>query len=397
LSSPLDLYEVRFWLFTALGIIILNPLVSPAARRWSFALLNISFLGLYLGRKTSLVLGGVIALYVMLRLIQAGRSKSAIAALIGSGTLGAFVFHKLPNLFMVRVPALHHLEYVLVTIGFSYVALRVYEVTRAISEGRHRTPDIAGLTNYLLPFHMLAAGPIQSYDEFVMQPALPQPLTSVDALGGFERIATGLFKKYVLANLIQELFLTDFRSTGWYPLLEAQLTFLWLYLDFSAYSDVAFGVGRLMGVATPENFNRPYAARNIIDFWERWHISLSMFVRRNVFIPTQLQLMRLTDGTRPLLVASMAFTMSFLMCGLWHQISLRWLAWGAFHAAGLVICNIYKQRLLKRLGRKGVNQYLANPWIRLSSTLVTFEFNVAAVVIVTYPFEVPTWIPGQNY
>jgi D-alanyl-lipoteichoic acid acyltransferase DltB (MBOAT superfamily) len=158
---------------------------------------------------------------------------------------------------MVRVPALHHLEYVLVTIGFSYVALRVYEVTRAISEGRHRTPDIAGLTNYLLPFHMLAAGPIQSYDEFVMQPALPQPLTSVDALGGFERIATGLFKKYVLANLIQELFLTDFRSTGWYPLLEAQLTFLWLYLDFSAYSDVAFGVGRLMGVATPENFNRP--------------------------------------------------------------------------------------------------------------------------------------------
>jgi D-alanyl-lipoteichoic acid acyltransferase DltB (MBOAT superfamily) len=89
--------------------------------------------------------------------------------------------------------------------------------------------------------------------------------------------------------------------------------------------------------------------------------------------------------------------MSFLMCGLWHQISLRWLAWGAFHAAGLVICNIYKQRLLKRLGRKGVNQYLANPWIRLSSTLVTFEFNVAAVVIVTYPFEVPTWIPGQNY
>ena len=83
-----------------------------------------------------------------------------------------------------------------------------------------------------------------------------------------------------------------------------QLNYLWLYLDFSAYSDIAVGVGRLMGVATPENFNRPYLARNMIDFWERWHISLSLFIRRNMFIPIQLALMRRTDGRRPLLVAS---------------------------------------------------------------------------------------------
>ncbi len=101
----------------------------------------------------------------------------------------------------------------------------------------------------------------------------------------FDRIASGLFKKYVLANLIKRLFLTDYRSAGLYVLLEVQLTFIWLYLDFSAYSDVAVGVGRLMGVATPENFNRPYLARNIIEFWERWHISLSQFIRRNIFIP----------------------------------------------------------------------------------------------------------------
>ena len=122
---------------------------------------------------------------------------------------------------------------------------------------------------------MLAAGPIQSYDDFAAQPALPSALRPVEALAAFERIAAGLFKKYVVANLVLQLFLTDYRSAGPYVLLEAQLTYIWLYLDFSAYSDMAVGVGRLLGVATPENFNRPYLARNVIDFWERWHISLS--------------------------------------------------------------------------------------------------------------------------
>jgi D-alanyl-lipoteichoic acid acyltransferase DltB (MBOAT superfamily) len=284
-----------------------------------------------------------------------------------------------------------------VTIGFSYVALRLYELARAVRERRHEPPGFASTVNYLLPFHMLAAGPIQAYDEFTAQPSVPPPLRTSETLWAIDRIASGLFKKYVLANLIQRLLLTDYRATGLYALLESQLTFVWLYLDFSAYSDVAVGVGRLMGVATPENFDRPYLARNIIEFWERWHISLSQFIRRNVFIPMQLALMRRTGGARPLLAASLAFTASFLLCGLWHQVDLRWLTWGAFHSAGLVACNIYRHRLSKRLGRKGVSRYLANPWIRAAATALTFEFNVAAVFIVTYPFELPTWIPGQGY
>ncbi len=397
LSNPLDLYDVRFWLFAGIAVVVLNALVHRRARSWTFAVLNLGFLGLYLGKK-ALVLGvGLLILGPFLRLMRAGRTGTAWSLLAATGTLGLFVFHKRPDLFVVRLPALEHLEYLLATIGFSYVALRLYELGRAVHEGRHEPPGFAATVNYLLPFHMLAAGPIQAYDEFVTQPAIPPRLGVADALGGFDRIAAGLFKKYVLANLIQRLFLTDYRSAGPYVLLEAQLKFLWLYLDFSAYSDVAVGVGRLMGVATPENFDRPYLARNIIEFWERWHISLSLFIRRNIFIPVQLALMRLTDGRRPLQIASLAFTASFLLCGLWHQINLRWLAWGAFHAAGLVACNIYRTRLTRRLGgRKGVNKYMANRWIRAASTALTFEFNAAAVFIVTYPFEVPTWIPGLS-
>jgi len=114
-------------------------------------------------------------------------------------------------------------------------------------------------------------------------------------------------------------------------------------------------------VATPENFNRPYLARNAIDYWERWHISLSQFIRRNLFIPIQMALMRRTDGRALLLVASLAFTVSFLLGGLWHSVSWSWLAWGAVQAAGLVACNVYRAALLKRLGRKGLNRYPGQP------------------------------------
>jgi D-alanyl-lipoteichoic acid acyltransferase DltB (MBOAT superfamily) len=161
------------------------------------------------------------------------------------------------------------------------------------------------------------------------------------------------------------------------------LNFLWLYLDFSAYSDVAVGLGRLMGSATPENFNRPYLARNVVDFWERWHISLSLFIRRNIFFPIQLGLMRWTEGARPLLISSFAVTVSFLLCGLWHNFLISWLAWGLYQSAGLIVCNVFREYLLRKLGRKGLKTYMANRWYRVLAIVVTFQFSAGAVVLVT--------------
>jgi D-alanyl-lipoteichoic acid acyltransferase DltB (MBOAT superfamily) len=167
-------------------------------------------------------------------------------------------------------------------------------------------------------------------------------------------------------------------------LLDVQWHYLWLYLDFSAYSDIAVGIGRLLGVATPENFSRPYLARNLIDFWERWHISLSQFIRRDLFIPIQLALVRRTGGRYPLAIASFAFAVSFVLCGLWHSISLTWLAWGGVHAAGLIACNVYRHLLQRHLGRKGVHHYLANRWVHLLAIFLTFEFVAFSLVPVGY-------------
>ena len=137
-------------------------------------------------------------------------------------------------------------------------------------------------------------------------------------------------------------------------LLEVQLIYIWLHLDFSGYSDIAVGIGCLIGVATPENFNNPFFARNAVDFWERWHMSLSLFIRRNIFYPLQTALMRMADGRATLAIAGISFTVCFVLCGLWHNIGWPWLAWGLYQAAGLTICTIYREILLDRMGRKGL-------------------------------------------
>ncbi|MGH7194461.1 MAG: hypothetical protein ACREJM_13155, partial [Candidatus Saccharimonadales bacterium] len=121
---------------------------------------------------------------------------------------------------------LQPLKATLAAIGFSYVALRCVEVLRLTHEGRHPAPDLPSTINYLLPFHMLVSGPIQGYAEFVAQPAVPPPLSASNALRGVERIAHGLFKKYVLAAVLDRTFLTGFAAPLPYMLFEG-LFFYW--------------------------------------------------------------------------------------------------------------------------------------------------------------------------
>ncbi|MGH7136142.1 MAG: MBOAT family O-acyltransferase, partial [Pirellulales bacterium] len=236
----------------------------------------------------------------------------------------------------------------------------------------------------LVPFHMLAAGPIQAYADFAAQPAVPPPLTASDALRGIERIARGLFKKFVLATVARSLLTVGFSAPS-YLVFDILVFYFWLYLDFSGYSDISVGAGRLMGVATPENFNRPYVARNLIDFWERWHMSLSRFVYRNIFVPVQLSLLRRTGPDRALRCAAVAFTVSFLLCGLWHELNLPWLLWGALHAAGLITVNWYRFWLQRHLSREALIRYRNHRGIRLVAVALTQLFAAATLSVASWP------------
>lgn len=381
-ENLIDLTKVDFWLACLAGILVIAPLTASRARKNAWAAVNLLFIVLILGWHATGIFAAIIVAYLLL-LGVAGQYRRFSLFAAGLTVVALFVFHKLP--FLSTTPNLNSTASALSVIGFSYIALRMVELLRAVFEKRHRAPNLASTINYLAPFHMLAAGPIQAYDEFASQPAVPATLSRTDVLEAAERIATGLFKKFVLAYAIQKIFLTNFEAQGIYFLVEVQFFFLWLYLDFSAYSDIAVGVGRLLGVATPENFDRPYLARNAIDFWNRWHISLSMFIRRNIFVPVQLHLTRKTKGRRPLLIASVAFTIAFVLCGLWHGLTINFLLWGTIHALGLVVANAWRHYLKKRLGTKGVKRYMADWRIKAMAHVITYEFVAFSLVVLFYP------------
>ncbi len=385
MNPTIDLTTPGFWLVALLAMAVMTPITHGALRRWVWACVNLLFIAWMLRLRVVEVVAGVAVAHLALRLLTC-RGWGLLIALGGlASTVGLFVLHKLPGVSQGMGTSV--VNPLLLAVGFSYVFLRLIDAGRVIYEGGRAPPDLPSTVNYLLPFHMLAAGPIQSYEDFVDQPAIPKPISAVEALSGVERIALGLFKKFVVAYMIRKVFLTEFYVTGPYFLFEVQLHYLWIYLDFSAYSDIAVGIGRLMGVHTPENFDRPYLARNMIDFWDRWHISLSLWVRRNLFIPVQLSLARRTGGKRALMIATLAFTVSFLLCGLWHGISWPFFAWGAMHAFGLVVTNAYRYWLTRRLGRKGVKAYKEKLIYRLLAQLGTFQYVAFSLVIIVYPWK----------
>jgi alginate O-acetyltransferase complex protein AlgI len=388
MDAVVDITSLKLWAVFGAAVCLLTPIVVPSRRRVVLAGLNLGFVGLCAGGHAVVgVAAGVVLTWLWLRTMR-NRRLGPLAAMAGLViALGLFALHKAPQVSAgLGARAINPL---LTTIGFSYVLLRLIEVGRAVAEGRHVAPGLVALVNYVLPFHMLAAGPVQAYDEFVAQPAVPPPLSTRAALEGAERVAQGLFKKFVLATVLLQVFSTGWQGGGWYRVVEMNVHFLWLYLDFSAYSDIAVGLGRLMGLATPENFNRPYLARNLTDFWERWHISLSQFIRRHLFVPLQLAFVRQARGRRPLLAASLALGIAFLLCGLWHGLTWPFFAWGALHAVGLVASNLYKELLRRRLGPAGVRAYLASTPIRVCATVATFEFVAFSVMLVGQSWRSP--------
>ncbi|HZE91324.1 MAG TPA: MBOAT family O-acyltransferase [Rhizobacter sp.] len=381
-----DLAKAPFWLALVVAVILLAPLARGQHRSPQFALVNIGFIAVLLGWRGALVvLAGTALLWLLAQASRKTRHALVWTAIGGLLCGVLFILHKRPGLSAAL--KLEAVNPILAAIGFSYVALRAIELFRAMYEKAFEAPTFLETINFLLPFHMLAAGPIQAYEDFVAQKDRPAAsLTPVVALEGLERIATGLFKKFVLAFAVQQLFLTDFTATGFYWFVEVQLFSIWLYIDFSAYSDIAVGIGKLLGVHTPENFNNPYGAHNLIVFWERWHISLSLWIRRNLFYPIQLALMRRTDGRHMLLCGAIGFGISFVLCGLWHGVAWNFVVWGAMHAVGLTVVNSYRKFLTDRLGSKGVKRYLTNPYFKWLGIAITFEYVVFSNLNVFYRY-----------
>jgi alginate O-acetyltransferase complex protein AlgI len=193
---------------------------------------------------------------------------------------------------------------------------------------------------FSLFFPSLVAGPIKRYTQFL--PALQEGATNVnldDAGEGLRRIAVGFLKKVVIADNLTLVLAYYGPQFGTLTLSERWFMFtllaLRILMDFSGYSDIAIGLARLLGIKLPENFNWPYAARSIQDFWSRWHISLSSWIRDYIYIPL--------GGSRHGLVRKIGNGLfAFALCGLWHGPAWHYVIWGVYHGVGLAVCANYK-------------------------------------------------------
>jgi alginate O-acetyltransferase complex protein AlgI len=225
-------------------------------------------------------------------------------------------------------------------------------------------------------FPHLVAGPIVRPAAMLPQLAAPPRADGNRQAAGLYRIAVGLAKKVLLGDylaraLVGRVFATPERFTALEVLLSVYAYAVQIYADFSGYSDVAIGSAALFGYELPENFDAPYAAQNLQDFWRRWHISLSTWLRDYLYKPL--------GGSRggPLRTYRNVLV-TMVLGGLWHGASWTFVAWGALHGAALVVTRIWQR------ARAATRRPPAD-WARWGTTLLTFHFVCFAWIFFRAP------------
>lgn len=237
-------------------------------------------------------------------------------------------------------------------LGFSYVAFRLIHTLR--DRQTKRLPDLSlrEYLTYLIFFPAFTAGPIDRAERFVKDyralDTIPTLLTADRITEGTARILIGIFKKFVIADNLVALALNATNAT------QAQTTaVLWLllygyafrlYFDFSGYSDIAIGLGRLFGIALPENFNQPYLKSNITAFWQSWHATLSNWARFYVFTPLSRFLMSQKRKPSATIVVLITQVSTMVVIGLWHGITINFVIWGVWHGIGLWVHKLWSDR-----------------------------------------------------
>ncbi len=280
-------------------------------------------------------------------------------------------------------------------LGFSYVAFRLIHMLRERQMGKLPALSLREHMTYVIFFPALTAGPIDRAERFVKDLRALSEIalfTAPRLVEGVGRIVVGLFKKFVVGDSLALFALNTTNaeqavSTGALWLLLYVYAFR-LYFDFSGYSDIAIGIGILLGVRLPENFDRPYLKQNIAAFWQSWHITLSNWVRFYVFSPlSRTLLMRKTNPLATVLIAQLV-TMTII--GLWHGVSWNFLIWGLWHGIGLFIHKVWSERTRKHYLALNQRPRLKQLWTSVG-ILLTFHFVVLGWVWFVLPDMALAW------
>ena len=272
--------------------------------------------------------------------------------------LGLLIYFKYANFFIDNFNfILHELNFntlswvkVMLPIGISFYTFQ--SITYTIDVYRKVHKPLHSLHNfvlYIMMFPQMIAGPIIRFIDIADQIENRKERVE-DYISGFIRFVIGLSKKVLIADVlayeVDKIMMMDYSTmdstTAWIGIIG--FTFQ-IYFDFSGYSDMAIGLGKMMGFKFPENFNNPYIARSVTEFWRRWHITFSTFMRNYLYYP----LGGSKVDTKRRLYFNLWFV--FLISGLWHGASWNFVIYGAFHGTFLVLERLFLLKYLMKIGK----------------------------------------------
>jgi D-alanyl-lipoteichoic acid acyltransferase DltB (MBOAT superfamily) len=363
----LYVFDHHTMLFNSLAFLLFFVIVTflfysvPHRFRWLLLLLSSCYFYIYYIPVYIFIMAAIISIDyaagIWLENIQDARHRRLFLILSLVANLGALGFFKYCDFFLDNlnaVMALFHLHNhvshlnILLPMGLSFHTFQAMAYTIEIYRGKQKAERHLGFyALYIMFYPQLVAGPIERPQRLLRQFHTEQFYEHPRVMSGLRLMLWGLFKKLVVADLlaifVDAVYNNPTGFQGW-PLIWATLFFgFQIYCDFSGYSDIAIGAAKVMGYDLMQNFDFPYVSRSIREFWSRWHLSLSTWLRDYLFFPLVSWFSSRYRRPSYLLIPrdKLAYVgatfITFVLCGLWHGANWTFVAWGALHGAYLVL------------------------------------------------------------
>ena len=354
-------------------VLLIGFVLNYFGKRKDYYILSLSilFAGAIYGKSKAMVvylLAFIIYQYVLVFIAQRMESKR----------LKPLVMLSILPLVVNKVFAITQLH-LLAFIGISYMSFKTIQIMLEISDGLIKEKiSVKDYLQFLLFFPTVSSGPIDRSRRFLKEinEVMPRKDYLELAGDGIYRIVLGLLYKVVLSTYVYQILLA-LSNTGTvvYSIKYMYLYTLYLFFDFAGYSLMAVGSSNVLGIQTPMNFNKPFLSIDIKDFWTRWHITLSTWLRDFVFSRVLMQVIRKKWFKNRLHNAAYAYMVNMLVMGFWHGISVSYIAYGFYHGILMSGFEIYQKK--STFYKKHKNK----TWYKLISWFVTMNLVMVGFFI----------------
>ena len=354
-------------------VLLIGFVVNFFEKRKDYYILVLSllFTGAIYGKSRAMIvylLAFVVYQYLIVFLAQRMEAKR----------LKPLVFLSILPLVINKVFALTSLH-LLAFIGISYMSFKTIQIMLEISDGLIKEKiNIKDYLQFLLFFPTVSAGPIDRSRRFLTEinEVMPRKEYLELAGDGVYRIVLGLLYKVVLSTYVYQMLLAlNNTSTVVYSIKYMYLYTLYLFFDFAGYSLMAVGSSNILGIQTPMNFNKPFLSVDIKDFWTRWHITLSTWLRDFVFSRVLMQVIRKKWFKNRLHNAAYAYMVNMLVMGFWHGLSVSYIVYGFYHGVLMAGFEVYQKK--SNFYKKNKNKN----WYKLLSWFVTMNLVMVGFFI----------------